>query len=114
MSAEVGVAILGLGGIGLSHARALRELAPAVRLHAYSGGSPARAAEAGWPDAVQVEPQALVHTPGVEVIAVCSPSSLHGEHAVAALTAGRHVVVEKPLALRVADADQVLRLAAES
>jgi UDP-N-acetyl-2-amino-2-deoxyglucuronate dehydrogenase len=37
------------------------------------------------------------------VIAVCTPSGLHSEHAIACLNAGRHVVVEKPIATSVAD-----------
>jgi len=110
---ELGVGILGLGGIGLTHARALREIAPDVRLQAFSGGDAERAGEAGWPDAVQVAPEELVRSPGVDVVAVCSPSAEHASHAMSAMAAGRHVVVEKPLALTVADADRVVALAAE-
>ena len=113
MSDEVGVGILGLGGIGVTHARALRELAPDVRLRAFSGGDAARAAEAGWPEAAQVAPDGLVGTPGVDVVAVCSPSEQHAAHALAALEAGKHVVVEKPLALEVSDADRIVALATE-
>ena len=113
MSNEVGVGILGLGGIGLTHARALRELAPDLRLRAFSGGSPARAAEAGWPEAVQVEPDELAGAPGVDVVAVCSPSQQHADQALAALGASKHVVVEKPLALQVSEADRIVALASE-
>lgn len=113
MSDEVGVGILGLGGIGLTHARALGELAPEVQLRAFSGGDSARAAEAGWPDARQVEADELAGTPGVDVVAICSPSEQHAAHALAALDAGKHVVVEKPLALRVSDAERIVALAAE-
>lgn len=113
MSNEVGVGILGLGGIGLTHARAVRELAPDLRLRAFSGGSAAQVKEAGWSEAVQVEPDELASTPGVDVVAVCSPSELHAQHTMAALHAGRHVVVEKPLALEVSDAEQIVALATE-
>lgn len=113
MSTEVGVGILGLGGIGVTHARALRELAPNVRLHAYSGGDAARATESGWPEAEQVAPDDLAGAPDVDVVAVCSPSEQHAAHALAALEAGKHVVVEKPLALQVSDAERIVALAAE-
>lgn len=113
MSSEIGVGILGLGAIGMVHARALRELAPRVRLRAFSGGNTARAAQAGWPDAVQVPAEALPEVPGVDVVAVCSPSAQHGAHALSVVEAGRHVVVEKPLALDVAEADRVVARAAE-
>ena len=113
MSDEIGVGVLGLGGIGVTHARALRELAPDLRLRAFSGGDTARAAQAGWPEAVQVGPDELAQTSGVDVVAVCSPSEQHAAQALAALQAGRHVVVEKPLALQVSDAERIVALATE-
>lgn len=46
-------------------------------------------------------------------VVVASPHTLHYEHARAALAAGRHVMVEKPLATRAADARALVALAAE-
>ena len=111
MTKPVGVGVLGLGSIGATHARALDELRGLAEMRAFSGGDTGRSAAAGWPDAVQVAPEELVRHPGVDVVAVCSPSGRHAAHAVEALTAGKHVVVEKPLALDVADAERVVRLA---
>ncbi len=111
MTRPVGVGVLGLGSIGTTHARALGELAELAEVRAYSGGNESRSAEAGWPDAVRVEPEELVQRPDVDLVAVCSPSEYHADQAVAALEAGKHVVVEKPLALTVADADHVVELA---
>ncbi len=45
---------------------------------------------------------------GVDGVVVSSPHSLHREHAVAALQAGAHVLVEKPMAVRLADARAIL------
>ncbi|SDT04359.1 Gfo/Idh/MocA family protein [Microlunatus soli] len=104
------VGILGLGGIGSTHARALASLAEAgvaVRLIAYSGGSAALAADCGWPQARRLDPAELITDPDVSVIAICSPSGLHEEHALAALAAGKHVVVEKPMAVSTAGATAV-------
>ncbi len=44
---------------------------------------------------------------GVDGVVVSSPHSLHREHAVAALEAGAHVLVEKPMTVRLADAEAV-------
>jgi len=44
----------------------------------------------------------------VDAVAICTPSGSHAEIALAALRHGKHVVVEKPLALSMADADAVI------
>ncbi len=45
----------------------------------------------------------------VEVVVIASPSMLHGPEAKKAFRAGKHVVVEKPMALSVAEADSVIK-----
>ena len=50
----------------------------------------------------------------VEAVAVLTPTSAHADVAVAALDAGRHVFVEKPLALTMEDADRIAERAAVS
>lgn len=108
MEQRIAVGLLGLGTIGTSHARALHELRERAALVAYSGGDHRRVAEAGWPDATAREVEDLVADDEVDVVAVCSPSGAHAAHARAALEAGKHVVVEKPLALSVADAEAII------
>ena len=49
--------------------------------------------------------------PDVAAVAIAAPATLHASLAMAALEAGKHVFVEKPLALRVADAIPVVELA---
>ena len=110
---RIGVGIVGLGSIGVTHARALAELREHVDLVAYSGGGPQQAAQAGWPDVPQVPAARVALADGVDVVAVCTPTETHPSLTVAALEAGRHVVVEKPLALSVADAERIAALAGE-
>ncbi len=50
----------------------------------------------------------------VELVVIASPHVAHAEQAVAALRAGRHVVVDKPMCLRVEEADRMYRAARES
>ena len=108
-----GVGLPGLGTIGRSHAQALAQLRGQAALVAYSGGDAQTAADAGWPDALQLSPAELLRHDAVDVIAICSPSGAHAEHALSALAAGKHVVVEKPLAMTAAAADRIVALAAE-
>ena len=49
----------------------------------------------------------------LDAVVVSSPHPWHGRHAIAALTAGRHVYVEKPFATKVAEAREIVRLAEE-
>jgi predicted dehydrogenase len=51
----------------------------------------------------------LLADPGVDLVDVCAPTHLHPGLAVRALRAGKHVLVEKPLALEPRDADAVLK-----
>ena len=53
----------------------------------------------------------LLEDPDCDAIALASPASLHGEHVRRSLKAGKHVFVEKPLALNVADGRDLARLA---
>lgn len=53
----------------------------------------------------------LAAHPEMEVICVCTPNGLHAKHALKALEAGKHVVVEKPMALSKADCEQVIHTA---
>ncbi|MFD2029071.1 Gfo/Idh/MocA family protein [Promicromonospora aerolata] len=110
---RLGVGIIGMGGIGAMHARALRELDARARLVAFSGRAPAEPHGLAGRPAERLEPDAVIAHPDVDVVAICSPSGTHAALALAALEAGRHVVVEKPLALYVDDALRVARAARE-
>ncbi|MEX0711422.1 MAG: Gfo/Idh/MocA family oxidoreductase [Pirellulales bacterium] len=55
--------------------------------------------------------QALVADPAIDLVDICLPPALHAEVAIAALAAGKHVLVEKPLALTPADGERMVRAA---
>ncbi|TFD49396.1 Gfo/Idh/MocA family oxidoreductase [Cryobacterium sp. Hh11] len=54
----------------------------------------------------------LVNDPEVDVIYVSTPHPFHAEHAALALNAGKHVLIEKPIALNAGEARQIVNLAA--
>jgi len=56
----------------------------------------------------------LVKNPLVQIVAVCVPVASHAEIALAALEEGKHVFVEKPLALSLDEADQIVERAAKT
>jgi UDP-N-acetyl-2-amino-2-deoxyglucuronate dehydrogenase len=47
----------------------------------------------------------------IDVVNICTPNGLHAEHALKALASGLHVVIEKPMALNVADCDKIIEVA---
>lgn len=106
------VAILGLGSIGRTHAAALREVgSDAAILVAASGGTPEMLTEHGWPDAEHVAPSELIGRGDIDILVITTPSGSHAREAIAAVEAGHHVVVEKPIATTVEDATAVLQAA---
>lgn len=107
MAQELSVGIVGLGGIGVTHAKALHQI-EGVAMVAYSGGTPSTGRECGWPQARQMSHDDLVQHGDVAVVVLCSPSEFHGEAAIAVAESGRHVVVEKPMALTVSDAETLI------
>ncbi len=56
----------------------------------------------------------LKNHPDIEVVNVCTPNGLHAEHALKALNAGKHVVVEKPMALTKSDCEKVIYAALQN
>ncbi|MCB0105881.1 MAG: Gfo/Idh/MocA family oxidoreductase [Caldilineaceae bacterium] len=55
---------------------------------------------------------AALADPKIDAVSICTPHNHHAPMAVAAAEAGKHVLVEKPMALTVAEADQMLAAAA--
>ena len=53
----------------------------------------------------------MLQDPKIDLVDICLPSALHADVAVAALKAGKHVLVEKPIALKMADAEKMIKAA---
>jgi 1,5-anhydro-D-fructose reductase (1,5-anhydro-D-mannitol-forming) len=56
----------------------------------------------------------MLADPRVDVVFIGTPNAQHPQQAIAAMRAGKHVLCDKPLALAVADAEEVLRVAGET
>ncbi|ABL69777.1 Gfo/Idh/MocA family protein [Paracoccus denitrificans] len=110
---SLGVALIGTGFMGKCHAMAWRNLATAFgglppRLEVLAD-TPARkaaehAAAFGFARATD-DWRTAVGDPAVDVVSIATPNGMHREMAEAALAAGKHVWLEKPMALTVADAE---------
>ena len=107
------VGVVGCGGMGTTHLRALRSLKETMGVEVTAIADirsmcRERAATV-WPDARQYErAMDLIKEADVDWVHICLPSDLHAEHAIAALDAGRHVFIEKPVCLNGEDAKALL------
>ena len=112
MSAPMQVGLVGYGAWGRHHARAIAG-APSARLAAIASSGADAAAD--WPEAQHVADwRALLTDPAIEAVFVAVPNFLHAEVALAALAAGKHVLLEKPMALSLADCDRLVGAARAS
>jgi len=113
-AAGVGVAMLGYGAIAELHAVALGNAG--TRLLQVAGPRPveaaAFAARHGF-GATATTVDAAIEARGVELVIVASSSPSHVAYARQALAAGRHVLVEIPLALSLEDGEALVALARE-
>ena len=114
-SRPLNVGIVGLGRIGRRHAHALARNTPGAQLVATC--NPSRdalewaQAELGVDKSYSDYHEFLQH-PGLDAVVLASPTTAHPEQFEAALLAGKHVFVEKPLSLDVATCEALTALAA--
>ncbi|GLZ53484.1 Gfo/Idh/MocA family oxidoreductase [Actinomycetospora sp. NBRC 106378] len=109
----VRLALVGTGRIGTHHAEALARHVPGVELTSVVDPDAAAAGRLG--DALEVpsgsDPAALLATEDLDGVVICAPARFHADLVIAALEAGKHVFVEKPMATTLADADRVVAAA---
>ncbi|MEO7719095.1 MAG: Gfo/Idh/MocA family oxidoreductase [Capsulimonas sp.] len=109
-------AVIGCGTIGPTHIGALRQI-DNVHVHALLDTVEDRAyAMAAQFDiqGVYTKLDDLLGDPMVDVVAICTPSGTHADIAVAALHAGKHVIVEKPMDISLEACDRMIAAADET
>lgn len=113
VSRPVGVGLVGCGYWGAKLARHFEAL-PESRLLALADRDPARRAyaERQFPAARIYEDHRAVIASAVEAVVIATPPASHAPLALEALAAGKHVLVEKPLATSLADAERLVAAAA--
>ncbi len=106
-SPPVTLGIIGLGYTGLNHCRAAANV-PALRIVA---GAETGSVPESLPFPVHSDWRLLMDDPGIDAVSICLPHHLHGEVARTALQAGKHVLLEKPIAGTLAEARQIVETA---
>ena len=104
-------AVIGAGVIGDVHAQAIRSLPDVAALSLIVSAREAsarRLAEARGAGGYSTDFDAALADPDIDAVSICTPTGLHADQAVAALQAGKHVMIEKPMAISLEAADRVL------
>ena len=112
----VGVGVIGTGRIGTQRAR-LASLHPAVDFLAVMDIDHARAEEVGadlGADLIATSIEELVDDDRVNAVIVSTAEPFHLDPALAALAAGKRLLIEKPIALTLEDADKIIAAADEA
>lgn len=102
--------IIGCGGVGPTHAGALLRIEDAT-IEAVADVMPQRAHDLAQKLGISKaysSDEELLADGQIDVVCICTPSGLHAQHSVAAMRAGKHVVVEKPMEVTLEACDEMI------
>ncbi len=115
---RLGVALVGLGNYSTNILRKALKESELCHLAGVVSGSPSKAKdwskENGFPEKNIYDYKNfknIADNKDIDIVYVVTPNSLHAEHAITALEAGKHVICEKPMAMNAAEAMQMINAA---
>ncbi|HEX3972297.1 MAG TPA: Gfo/Idh/MocA family oxidoreductase [Stellaceae bacterium] len=107
------VALAGQGAFGIKHLEAIQNI-PGIEVVSLAGGRPAGTEEVAkkwkiphWTS----DYSEMLKQPGIEAVIIASPTQIHAEQAIQAMRAGKHVLIEIPIADTLADSEEILSVA---
>lgn len=108
------VGVVGLGAMGINHARVYRDLEADLVAVADPDAARGRMCEKRFGTRWVASHTELLRDPTIEAVSIAAPTSLHHPIATEALLAGKHVLVEKPIADTIDKGEELVRLAEKS
>ena len=103
---------LGIAGLGMAGAVMVRAAAahPGIKLSAAADphDAPRGAFARDFNAPAYADVKELCGDPAVEIVYIATPHQFHAEHASLAAAAGKHIILEKPMALTLADCDAII------
>jgi len=112
LSHKIRFAIAGFGNIGRRHAEHILHNS-AAELVAVCDINTALQEKLSIDIPFYASLEEMLENISADVLCICTPNYLHAPHTVAGLAAGLHTVVEKPMALSVAECDQMIAASAQ-
>jgi predicted dehydrogenase len=108
--AELNVGIVGLGWAAGAHINTFKKVAGANVTAVCSRRSLDEvrlSREFGIPLKVYDDYEEMLRDPSIDIVDICTPHPFHARHAIAAARAGKHLIIEKPIALSYEDSREV-------
>ncbi|NOU62472.1 hypothetical protein GC096_00235 [Paenibacillus sp. LMG 31461] len=117
MLPKLRLAVVGLGRVSKSHLPAVRELSDKIELTALVSRDASKAEQEAsqWKGVkTYTSYEEALQDPNIDAFLLLLPHDLHAEYSIKALRVGKHVLVEKPMAMNVNEAEQMVAAAEES
>ena len=111
MAAPLRIGVVGAGGLGQHHVRILRDM-PETDLRGFAETNDARAEQIARDLGVTRASSLEALIDDVDALTIVVPTPAHHKVAMSALRKGKHVLIEKPIAATIAEADEMVQVAA--
>lgn len=108
---KVNIGVIGTGRIGKVHIATLVQNVPQANVVAIADVSNPSASETGQKfgiEKVYGNYKEIINHPGIEAVAICSPTDTHAQYIIEAANAGKHIFCEKPVDLSVKKIQEAL------
>ncbi len=102
------VGLIGAGFMGRTNAETVKRYTHGAHLVAIAGGNRVVALAAEYGMVAEPSVEALLARPDVDAVLISTPHAAHAEQAIAAARAGKHILLDKPMATTLEDCDRIL------
>jgi len=112
MSDKLGVAVIGYGFMGTTHISAWRYIDD-CEVKAVVGRNLEKAKEVAKKFGIEAykDAEEVLRRKDIDIVDVCTPTHTHANYSITSMNAGKHVFLEKPIALSLKDADAIIETA---
>ncbi|MBN2292377.1 MAG: Gfo/Idh/MocA family oxidoreductase [Pirellulales bacterium] len=111
---RLGVGIIGSGFMGRTYTETISKYCLEAEIKAVTGGSRAPALAADYKIEHEATVESLLARGDVSTVFITTPHALHAPQALAAAAAGKHMMLEKPMACSVEDCDAIIKACHEN
>ena len=114
MASKVGIGMIGAGFMGRTYSECLAKYTKGARLVAAAGGKRSLPLAEDYEIEHEKSVESLIERDDVDAIVITSPEQVHKEQTLLAATAGKHVLVEKPMAPDLKQCDAMIKGCAQA